>query len=76
MFRGLFLGTAAQGQAAGGLLFIDGAPVIGGQAPTLIDFERVEVLKGPQSAYFGRSVLSGAINYVSRDPNDEEWGGR
>ena len=76
VFRGLFLGTAAQGQAAGGLLFIDGAPVIGGQAPTLIDFERVEVLKGPQSAYFGRSVLSGAINYVSRDPNDEQWGGK
>ena len=76
VFRGLFLGTQAQGQTAGGLLFIDGAPVIGAQPPTLIDFQRVEVLKGPQSAYFGRSVLAGAINYVSRDPDSENFRGR
>lgn len=75
VFRGLFLGTANQGQTAGGLLFIDGAAVVGGQPPAFIDMERVEVLKGPQSAYFGRSVLAGAINYVPRDPNTEEWGG-
>ena len=76
VFRGLFLGTGNAGQSAGGLLFIDGAPVLGAQAPALLDYERVEVLKGPQSAYFGRSVLAGAINYVSRDPNTEEFQGR
>ena len=75
-FRGLFLGTGAQGINAGALLFIDGAPVVGAQAPTFVDMERVEVLKGPQSAYFGRSVLSGAINYVTRNPNTEEFRGR
>ena len=75
-FRGLFLGPGASGTAAGALVFIDGAAVIGGQAPAFVDMERVEVLKGPQSAYFGRSVLSGAINYVTRNPNTEEFQGR
>ena len=76
VFRGLFLGTLNREQQAGGLVFLDGSPLLGGQAPALVDMERVEVLKGPQSAYFGRSVLSGAINYVSRDLNDEEFQGR
>lgn len=76
VFRGLFLGTSNAGQTAGGLVFIDGSPVIGGQPPALVDMERVEVLKGPQSAYFGRSVLAGAINYVTRDPSADEFKGR
>lgn len=75
-FRGLYLGTNGQGANAGALVFIDGAAVIGGQAPPFLDMQRVEVLKGPQSAYFGRSVLSGAINYVTRTPNTEEFQGR
>jgi iron complex outermembrane recepter protein len=69
-FRGLFLGNNA-GLSAGGQLFIDGAPVIGAQTPSISDVERIEVLKGPQSAYFGRSTFAGAINYVTRDPGDE-----
>jgi iron complex outermembrane receptor protein len=75
-FRGLYLGTGARGADAGALVFIDGAAVIGGQAPPFLDFQRVEVLKGPQAAYFGRSVMTGAINYVTRQPNTEEFGGR
>lgn len=76
VFRGLYLGTLNREQQAGGLVFLDGSPLLGGQAPAMVDMERVEVLKGPQSAYFGRSVLSGAINYVSRDLNEEEFQGR
>ena len=37
----------------------------------LIDVERVEVVKGPQSALYGRSAFAGAINYVTRKPGDE-----
>jgi iron complex outermembrane recepter protein len=66
-FRGLVL-TTDNGVRAGGLLFIDGAPVVSGTAPGLADIERVEVLKGPQSAFFGRSTFSGAVNYVTKDP--------
>jgi len=73
-FRGLTL-SSDQGVRAGGLLFIDGAPVISGTAPGLADIERVEVLKGPQSAFFGRSTFSGAVNYVTKDP-PREFAGR
>lgn len=73
-FRGLFLGSNT-GISAGGLMFIDGAPIIGAQAPSVVDMERVEILKGPQAAYFGRSTFVGAINFVSKDPSDE-FGGR
>jgi iron complex outermembrane recepter protein len=74
-FRGLFL-NQNQGISAGGLLFVDGAPVIGAQPPAVVDVERVEVLKGPQSAYFGRSTFVGAINFVTRDPSTDEFKGR
>jgi iron complex outermembrane receptor protein len=33
--------------------------------------ERIEVVKGPQSALFGRNAFLGAINYVSGSPGDE-----
>lgn len=37
----------------------------------LVDVERIEVVKGPQSALFGRVAFGGAINYVSKRPNLE-----
>jgi outer membrane receptor protein involved in Fe transport len=39
--------------------------------PRYLDFERVEVVKGPQSALYGRAAFNGAINYVSKLPGDE-----
>jgi len=33
--------------------------------------ERVEVLRGPQSAQFGRATFSGAVNYITRKPGNE-----
>jgi len=36
----------------------------------LLDLERVEVVKGPQSALYGRSAFTGAINYVTKRPSD------
>ena len=74
VFRGLYLNINV-GINAGGLLFIDGAPVVGGYSPSIVDTERVEILKGPQSAYFGRSTFVGALNFVMKEPGDE-FGGR
>ena len=37
---------------------------------TLIDMQRIEVIKGPQSALYGRNAFSGAINLESKKPGD------
>ncbi|MEO8444554.1 MAG: TonB-dependent receptor, partial [Gammaproteobacteria bacterium] len=51
--------------------FIDGTFVSGSIATaTTSAVERVEVLRGPQSAVFGRATFSGAVNYVTRKPTD------
>jgi iron complex outermembrane receptor protein len=34
------------------------------------DLERIEVVKGPQSALYGRNTFSGAINLITRKPGD------
>ncbi len=39
--------------------------------PRLFDLERVEIVKGPQSALYGRTAFAGAINYVTKRPGDE-----
>jgi iron complex outermembrane receptor protein len=39
--------------------------------PRYFDVERIEVVKGPQNALYGRSAFNGAINYVMRKPSEE-----
>lgn len=39
--------------------------------PGLGDYERIEIVKGPQSALYGENTFSGAINYVTRMPSDK-----
>ena len=54
-------------------VFIDGAPILGNASPYRFgDLERIEVLRGPQSSAFGRATFSGAINFVTRDPGEEQ----
>ena len=62
---------------ATGALFIDGVYVLnGGTSLSLMDIQQVEVIKGPQSAYFGRNTFGGAVNYVTRNPSLTEFNGQ
>jgi len=36
----------------------------------LTDVERIEVIKGPQSALYGRAAFGGAFNYITKEPGD------
>ncbi|NVK56233.1 MAG: TonB-dependent receptor [Alteromonadaceae bacterium] len=52
-------------------VFLDGVPILG--TPAAIgteDLARVEVIKGPQSALFGRATFGGAISMVTSNPSD------
>lgn len=54
-------------------IFLDGVFVSGrsSQNVAMLDLERVEVVKGPQSALYGRNSFSGAVNYVTKKPTNE-----
>ena len=74
-FRGMNLERATLSNQLGAL-FIDGIYVLGGaQSVPLDGIERIEVIKGPQNAYFGRNTFAGAINYITTEPGDE-WAGK
>jgi iron complex outermembrane receptor protein len=53
-------------------VFVDGMylPQIGYDL-SFLDVERVEVLRGPQGTLFGRNTQGGALNIVTRKPDEE-----
>jgi iron complex outermembrane recepter protein len=59
---GVDVSSEAGSTTSGGSLLIN---------PRLFDLERVEIVKGPQIALYGRSAFAGAINYITRKPGDE-----
>lgn len=66
------LAGVQSGVETGAAYFVDGVYYQGdiqGFDPESI--ERVEIIKGPQSALYGRNTYSGAINYITKDPTEE-----
>ena len=58
--------------AANAAYFVDGVYISGSASNTeTANLERIEVIKGPQAALFGRATFAGAINYVTRKPSEE-----
>ncbi len=52
--------------------FVDGVYVAGSlESYDLDSIARVEIIKGPQSAVFGRRTLTGAVNYITKRPSAE-----
>jgi len=53
-------------------VFLDGVYVGGAvQSLDLTQLQRVEVLRGPQAATFGRQTYAGALNYVTKTPRTD-----
>jgi outer membrane receptor protein involved in Fe transport len=54
-------------------IFLDGVYVSGrdGLDVSLLDLERVEIVKGPQSALYGKNSYAGAINYNTKKPGND-----
>ncbi|MEQ9446273.1 MAG: TonB-dependent receptor [Rhodospirillaceae bacterium] len=75
-FRGMNVDSTLPTEQLGAL-FVDGIYVLGGsQSIPFLNIDRVEVIKGPQSAYFGRSTFGGAVNYVTSNPSLTDFEGK
>ena len=61
LIDGVDASTESMGASAGGSTLLNARAV---------EVERIEVVKGPQSALYGRVAFGGAINYVTKKPSD------
>lgn len=58
------------------LALIDGIPFVGPDEEILLSqvpygaIERIEIVRGPVSALYGRGATAGAVNYITRTPNE------
>lgn len=69
-FRGVGAQVATAASRAGAF-FWDGAYISDGVGVLpLVDLGQVEVIKGPQTAFFGRNTFAGAVNYIPAAPTE------
>lgn len=70
-------GIGSNEDGAGGdqsvIVFIDEVYIgrSAGMDIDLFDLERIEVLRGPQGTLFGKNVVGGAVNMITRKPTEE-----
>ena len=77
VIRGMSQSSRA-GEETNVATFIDGVYIDGFSSSTIFmeGLQRVEILRGPQSAQYGRNSFAGAINYITKKPTmDFEAGG-
>jgi outer membrane receptor protein involved in Fe transport len=48
----------------------------GAAEPKFLDFDRVEILRGPQGTLFGASSMGGNLRFISNQPNLETYSGK
>lgn len=74
--RGQFTPLQNYGSEGNVAFYVDGVFVSGTAGGlTTGNVERIEVLRGPQAAVFGRGAFAGAVNYITRQPT-EDWEGQ
>ncbi len=70
--RGMTTTASGTSRQATSAVFVDGIFVLGGiSSINTVDVERVEVIKGPQNAYYGRNTFAGAVNFITKNPGNE-----
>ncbi len=70
-FRGIGVQVGSAASRAGAL-FWDGAYIADGVGVLpLIDLSQTEVIKGPQTAFFGRNTFAGAVNFIPGKASEE-----
>lgn len=63
------------GEANHTLVLVDGVPATGGDGNYIFsglsatEIERIEVMRGPQTIFFGPSASSGVINIITKEPD-------
>lgn len=70
-FRGLAVQQPSPASRAGAVFWDGGYISDGAGILPLMDLERVEIIKGPQTAFFGRNTFAGAVSYIPASPGDE-----
>jgi iron complex outermembrane recepter protein len=57
--------------------YLDGVPQLNANSSNLdlLDVSQIELVRGPQSALFGRNTLGGVVNVMSRRPTFSKWSG-
>jgi iron complex outermembrane receptor protein len=72
-----FRGISSSPNNPGITTYIDGVPQMNANSSSieLLDVEQIELVRGPQSALFGRNTLGGLVNVTSARPSLTTWTG-
>lgn len=75
--RGIGQDESTYNSEQGVAVYIDGVPLgkQNGALLDLIEFERIEVLRGPQGTLYGRNATGGAVKFVTKKPDLTQFRG-
>ncbi|MEM7280287.1 MAG: TonB-dependent receptor [Pseudomonadota bacterium] len=69
-------GLGGFGNTQGVGFYLDDVQIFSDASSRFGDFERIEVLKGPQGILYGGSNIGGAVKWVTKRPDPEAFSGR
>ncbi len=74
-FRGLKRSVFTENNPV--VMYVDGVPISNsyGFDFSLVNIERIEILRGPQGTLYGKDAIGSVVNIITRDP-DNTWHGK